>query len=150
MIRCLLLFLSVSMIVSCKKAEERQLEKDKQIIQDYLKDNNLTAECTDSGLYYIIEEEGTGDRPTISSEVLVNYKGYYPDNTVFEDSPNTSNTFSLTGVIEGWQQGIPLFKEGGNGTLFIPSKLAYGPNGRGQIGGDAVIFFDIELVEIVD
>ncbi len=142
-----LVFLLVLLFSSCKKDAEKQLEKDIEEIEKYLSDNNLTAQSTDSGLHYIIDEQGTGDFPNALSEVTVIYRGYYPSGTTFDESTE-GISFSLTNVIEGWQEGIPLFREGGSGTLFIPSGLAYGPTGSGSVGGDAVLFFDIELVSV--
>ncbi len=148
--RTLFILMSIALFCNaCKKAEERQLEKDIEKIQDYLDDNNLTAQSTDSGLHYIINEEGDGARPSAISDVTVKYKGFHPSGNVFDETTSDDGiTLSLTSVIEGWQEGIPLFKEGGNGTLFLPSSLAYGPNGNATIGGDAVIFFDIELISV--
>lgn len=135
---------------SCTKKVEKQLEEDKDIIKSYLLDNNISANCTASGLYYVFEEEGNGDSPSLGSQVLVEYKGYYPDGTVFEENLNNDTYFTLGQLIEGWNEGLQLFKEGGTGTLFIPSGLAYGPSGRGNIGGDAVLFFDMTLVDVDD
>ncbi|MFK7757481.1 MAG: FKBP-type peptidyl-prolyl cis-trans isomerase [Flavobacteriales bacterium] len=146
----ILFLVSLVALSGCKKDTEKQLEEDIAEIKSYLSDNNLTAQSTDSGLHYIIDEPGTGDFPTGFSDVKVIYTGYYPNGNVFDQSPPDGITFGLTNVIEGWQEGIPLFREGGSGTLFIPSELAYGPSGRGDIGGNAVLFFDIELVEIID
>lgn len=116
-------------------------------IEDYLADNELTAEKTSSGLHYIIEEEGDGTHPDPGAEVTVNYQGYFLDGDIFDATSNGSVTFDLDNVIEGWQEGIPLFQKEGLGKLFIPSKLAYGkspPNGFPQ---NAVLVFDIELVD---
>lgn len=129
---------------------ERQFEKDEEAILEYLEANNLTAERTDEGVYYIIEVEGTGDNPTINDEVEVHYEGYFLDGTVFDSSieRNEKITFPLRNVIVGWQIGIPLLKEGGKGKFLIPSIHAYGSSGRGSIPGNSVLIFDVELFEI--
>lgn len=148
-----LLFLSLISVLTlagCKKDAEKQLETDIEEIKSYLSDNNLVAQSTDSGLHYIIDEQGSGDFPNAFSQVKVVYKGFFPSGDVFDQSSSTGVIFGLSNVIEGWTEGIPLFREGGSGTLFIPSALAYGPEGRGDIGGDAVLFFDIELLEVID
>ena len=59
---------------------------DKKIIEDYLADNNLTAQSTASGLYYIIEKPGGANHPNINSVVVANYKGYLTDGTVFDET----------------------------------------------------------------
>lgn len=123
---------------------EEQLAIDEQIIEDYLAANNLTAEEGNFGLRYIIEEPGTGENPTAVANVIVNYKGYYPDGTIFDQ--RNGSQFSLQNVIPAWQIGIPLFKKGGKGTLFIPSSLGYGQTGTGTIPPNQVIIFDVELL----
>ena len=96
-------------------------------IGKYLDENNLTADSSASGLQYIIEEEGIGNAlPTLNDEVEVIYTGYLLDGTVFDGSGNAPAKFPLSGVIQGWQEGIRLFKKEGKGKLFIPSALAYG------------------------
>lgn len=118
-------------------------------ITKYLDDNNLTdvAVKTDSGLYYIIEEEPeTGEYPTATDDITISYKGYYTDNSEFNSS--TSYSENLNNLIQGWKEGIPYFKEGGKGKLFIPSRLAYGNYNYNAIPGGSVLIFDIELISI--
>ena len=120
-------------------------------INKYLSENGLTADSSASGLRYIIEEEGVGNAlPTLDDIVSVLYKGYLPDGTVFDQTTNNvPAVFPLGNVIQGWQEGIRLFKKEGKGQLFIPSALAYGgspPNGS-IIPANAFLIFDIELVD---
>lgn len=138
---------SVLFIVGgCNK--ESTVDEDKAI-QDYLTANDLTAEKTAEGLYYIITKEGTGDRANITSTVTVHYRGYLLDGSVFDSSYDRAekSTFPLANVIQGWQLGIPKLKEGGSGKLLIPSKLAYGERGQPNsiIGANEPLVFDIEL-----
>lgn len=147
--RTLIILLSLFIgFSSCEKDDNdvsEQLTKDIAIIENYLENNNIDAQKTSSGLYYVITEEGTGLHPTINSTVTVQYKGKLLDGTIFD---NNTATFRLTGVIAGWQEGIPLFKKGGRGKLFIPSGLGYGASGTsdGSIPGNTVITFDIHLI----
>ena len=117
-------------------------------ISDYLTTNNLEAEKAASGLYYIIENPGDGEQPTANSNVTVAYKGYYLNGTIFDQSPNEGITFDLDRVIKGWTEGIPYFKEGGNGTLFIPSHLGYGSFDYNGIPGGSVLIFDVNLLSV--
>lgn len=135
-------------LFACNKDEsEEQLREDIAQIEQYLKDKGLTAQSTASGLRYIITQEGTGPNPTIQSTVTVRYKGYFLDGSVFDQTQGTETTsFLLGGVIEGWQECVPLLKKGGKGTFWIPSALAYGPSGRGSIPPNTPLIFDIELV----
>ncbi len=123
---------------------EEQLKVDTGLIEDYLKSKNLTAQKTSDGIYYIIQTEGSVEKPKITTEVTVTYKGYFLDGTVFDSA--TKAKFRLYDVIQGWQIGIPKFGRGGKGTLLIPSKYGYGSreiNGRSF----AVLAFDIEVVD---
>ena len=120
---------------------------DKQIT-DYLTANALEAEKTASGLYYIIENLGDGEQPSANSNVTVVYKGYYLNGTVFDQSSNEGITFDLNRVIKGWTEGIPYFKEGGNGTLFIPAHLGYGSFDYNGIPGGSVLIFDVNLLSV--
>lgn len=121
---------------------------DKKIIEDYLADNNLTAQSTASGLYYIIEKPGGANHPNINSVVVANYKGYLTDGTVFDESKTGSPvSFALNSVIRGWQEGLQLIGVKGKIKLLVPSSLGYGSSGKGNVPANAVMIFDIELVE---
>lgn len=135
-------------LFACNKDEsEEQLREDIAQIEQYLKDKGLTAQSTASGLRYIITKEGTGPNPTIQNTVTVRYKGYFLDGSVFDQTQGTETTsFLLGGVIEGWQECVPLLKAGGKGTFLLPSALAYGPSGAGSIPPNTPLIFDIELV----
>tara|TARA_B100000795_G_C22752406_1_gene420015 strand:- start:53 stop:883 length:831 start_codon:yes stop_codon:yes gene_type:complete len=122
--------------------------KNEADIIEYIEENDLDASRTNSGLYYVINEEGTGTTPTSSSNVTVAYKGYFLDGTVFDQSDANGISFGLDQVIEGWTEGIPLFKEGGEGILLIPSSLGYGLNGAGSIPRGAVLVFDVNLISV--
>ncbi len=141
----MLLFSVVFIFASCGKDElsvEEQFDIDAKLIEDYLKANNLTAEKTPDGLYYIIEIAGGEEKPKITSTVVATYKGYFLDDNVFDSGTNAS--FPLSNVIQGWQKGIPKFGRGGKGKLLIPSKFAYGTSSRpGR--ANAVLGFDIEV-----
>lgn len=117
-------------------------------IEAYLEEHNLTAKKTESGIHYIIVEAGTRKKPTIKDTVKCHYKGYFTNGNKFDSSDRRKPAkFRLSQVIQGWQEGIPLFGKGGKGTLLIPSKLAYGSNPPGGIPADAVMIFDIALVD---
>ena len=142
---CMLLLATTNW--SCNEVE-CSLTDDVAIIKQYLDDNNLTAIESESGLHYVIEEEGIGNLyPNLNSQVKVVYKGYFTDGEVFDQSPATGVEFSLRGVIAGWQEGIPKFKKSGKGKLLIPSRLGYGTQSVGGIPNRecSVLVFDIEL-----
>jgi FKBP-type peptidyl-prolyl cis-trans isomerase FkpA len=117
-------------------------------ILEYISAQGLNAQRSDSGLYYVINEAGSGSSPTASSNVTVAYRGYFTNGTVFDESNSEGISFDLSGVIAGWTEGITYFNEGGSGILLIPSRLAYGTRGRSGIPGGAVLIFDIALISV--
>jgi len=148
----LLLSIPLLFFTACKDEEnlpaENQAELDEQEILDYIAENNLDATATGSGLYVVINDTGTGAQPTSTMTVTVAYTGRLTDGTIFDQSSNAGITFSLQQVIEGWTEGIPHFKEGGNGILLIPSALGYGNRGTGSIPPNSVLVFDVELIDV--
>ena len=141
-------FLLVFVSCTAKKAE-KQAQTDDAILQQYIQENGLTAQKTTSGLYYVIENQGTGLPCNSNSYVKVSYKGYFTDGVVFDESDTQGISFSLNGVIKGWTEGIPYFKEGGNGKLLLPSALAYGKSGTSGIPPNSVLIFDVKLIQVL-
>lgn len=117
-------------------------------IQRYLAENDLQAERSETGLYYIIDEEGTGAQPTSNDQVRVAYKGYFLNGNVFDQSSSEGISFNLQQVIRGWTEGITYFKEGGSGMLLVPSQLGYGFRDYRGIPGGSVLIFEIDLLEV--
>jgi FKBP-type peptidyl-prolyl cis-trans isomerase FklB len=81
----------------------------------------------------------------------VHYHGTLVDGTVFDSSVDSGQpaTFPLNGVIPGWTEGVQLMKVGDKYRFYIPSELAYGANGVGNvIGPNATLIFDVELIDI--
>lgn len=140
-------FLAIfTVFISCDKEDEdfqEQYDKDIALIEDYLAENNLTAEKTSSGLYYIITNEGSGAYPSVNNTVTVQYSGYLLDGTKFDSG---TSSFSLSGVIQGWKEGIPKFRTKGRGKLIMPSYLGYGTSGSGSVPANAVLIFDVYLI----
>ncbi len=116
-------------------------------IDQYIEDNNLTVTETVEGLFYILNETGDDQRPNINSSIEINYEGRFVDGDVFDQSGDMPRTFPLSGLIRGWQIGIPLMGRGGDGLFIIPPQLGYGQDGRTGIPGNAVLIFDIELLD---
>ena len=131
---------------SCKKDDDDQSAIDDKIIKDYIAENSLDAEPTGTGLYVVINKEGSGFNPSQNASVTVFYKGYFTDGDVFDETGSEPISFRLDQVIQGWQEGIPYFKPGGSGILLIPSALGYGSEKVGAIPANSVLIFDIELI----
>ena len=137
--------------ISCSNDDEVDFTaQNEQEILDYLEDNDLVAQKSPTGLYYIINELGDGAQAEITSNVTVVYKGYYTNGTVFDQSDQNGAVFDVRNLISGFTEGLTYFKEGGEGILIIPSRLAYGNNGSRSIPGGAVIIFDVNLISVND
>ena len=115
---------------------------------------NATKEgvvVTDSGLQYEIITEGTGPMPGPDDQVEVHYRGTLVDGTVFDSSIDRGETvtFGVSQVIPGWTEALQLMPTGSTWLLAIPSELAYGAGGAGQvIGPDSALIFEVELIAI--
>lgn len=109
------------------------------------------AVVTASGLVYLSIKAGTGDSPTASDTVKVNYRGTFPDGREFDSSykRNQAIEFPLRNVIPCWTEGVQLMKVGGKAKLTCPSAIAYGPRGAGSaIPPNATLLFEVELLGI--
>jgi FKBP-type peptidyl-prolyl cis-trans isomerase len=146
--------LVLTLFISCTKDKTSEttsidyVAKNEKEITDYIAKNKLTAQRSDSGLYYVINEPGTGTQPSAASNVTVAYKGYFTNGTVFDQSSSAGISFGLSQVIKGWTEGISYFKTGGSGILLIPAHLGYGNNDYSSIPGGSVLIFDVKLVSV--
>lgn len=137
--------IAILFLGACTPTEDDIFNENVEEIENYLAENNLNADQTDAGLYYIIVEPGSVNHPNAQNQVTVDYRGYLIDDTTFDSGTDVS--FNLPATITGWQSGVPFIGKGGEIRLFIPSRLAYGddpPDGSG-IPGDVPLLFDITL-----
>lgn len=121
--------------------------------REFLDKNGKREEVktTPSGLQYEIVKEGDGPMPSATDSVTVHYTGRLIDGTVFDSSEERGEpaTFGVTQVIPGWVEALQMMKAGSQWRLFIPSNLAYGPNGvPGAIGPNQTLIFDVTLIAI--
>lgn len=143
--------LVLTLFISCSKEKGAEIDyvaKNELEISDYVTKNKLTAQRSDTGLYYVINSPGTGAQPTAMSNVTVAYKGYFTNGTVFDQSSATGISFGLNQVIKGWTEGIPHFKTGGSGILLVPAHLGYENNTNGPIPGGSVLIFEVKLISV--
>jgi FKBP-type peptidyl-prolyl cis-trans isomerase FkpA len=153
-----------------KEAEKEKLVKEKEMEDDlpkgiadmtaWLAKNNINAVKTGKGTFVEIKTPGTGMLADSGKYVTVRYAGKtLADGKVFQSTMDTQSqpyTFQVhstpPGAIRGWDEGLPLFKKGGKGTLYIPGALAYGrtpPQGSPFKTNEALIF-DIDVVDVSD
>jgi len=128
-------------------------EKNKKEGEAFLAENQKKegVKTLPSGLQYIIMKAGTGNSPKLTDEVTVHYRGTLIDGTEFDSSSRRGKpeTLPVNGVIPGWTEALQLMQVGAKWQLFVPANLAYGERGAGrEIGPNAVIIFEIELISI--
>lgn len=136
------------------EAAKKMGEVNKVAGESFLTENGKRVEVktTSSGLQYEVLNEGNGVKPVATDTVVVHYIGKLIDGTVFDSSVERGEpaTFGVTQVIPGWVEALQLMSVGSKWRLFIPSNLAYGPNGAGNlIGPNATLIFDVELLSVV-
>lgn len=132
----------------------KMAEVNKAAGESFLAENGKRVEVktTPSGLQYEVLTEGDGPQPKATDQVEVHYTGRLIDGTVFDSSVDRGQpaTFGVTQVIPGWVEALQLMKAGSKWRLFIPSDLAYGPNGAGGvIGPNQTLIFDVELLKVL-
>ncbi|MFK7900410.1 MAG: FKBP-type peptidyl-prolyl cis-trans isomerase [Cyclobacteriaceae bacterium] len=121
-------------------------------LQEYLENNNIAAEETNSGLKYVKSVSTDGAKAQKKNMVSVHYTGKLLDGSVFDSSVQRGTPLDFTlgvgQVIAGWDEGIALLNKGEKATLYIPSDLAYGARGAGGvIPPHADLIFEVELVD---
>ncbi|MFO7258750.1 MAG: FKBP-type peptidyl-prolyl cis-trans isomerase [Bacteroidota bacterium] len=146
-----------------------QLGKDTVAIDSFLAEHNIVAQKLPSGIRYVIHKQGTGPLAQPGQAVLVDYAGYLLDGTYFDtsikataeekglfdarrDAQNGYQPYEVvidqSSVIQGWHQALKQLNEGAEGTFYIPSGLAYGPQAFNGIKANSVLVFDLKMVDI--
>ncbi|RMF12971.1 MAG: FKBP-type peptidyl-prolyl cis-trans isomerase [Gammaproteobacteria bacterium] len=130
-----------------KLAAENKARSEAFLAENAKKEGVLT---TASGLQYKVIQKGEGPSPTPNDTVVVHYTGTLTTGEQFDSSVARGQpaTFPVGGVIPGWVEGLQLMNKGAKFQFFIPSDLAYGPNGNGRIGPNEALVFDVELIDI--
>lgn len=125
-----------------------------QDIKTYFEENELNPKSTDDGVFYLIEEEGNGEKAKVGDYVKIKYRGTLLDGTEFDVSEDEFPFVFRIGhrqVIKGWDFGLQEFRTGSKGKLFVPSKLGYGKNGIADIiPPNTDLIYEIVLLEIMN
>ncbi len=147
-----------------KAAEAKEIEK--QAIEKYLKDNDLKAEPTESGLYFIMTRKGSGKTATTGQQVKVNYVGKRLDGKLFDTNIKEiamendmympqrpyepmEVTAGVGQMIRGFDEALTMMPEGSKATLIIPFELGYGNRAVSEdIPAYSTLVFDVEMVDI--
>jgi len=123
-------------------------------IKQYLTENKIETQATRSGLYVVIEKEGSGPKPQKGDRVKLHYTGTLLNGTKFDSSVDRGQPFIFPigkgNVIKGWDEGIAMLHVGSKAKLIIPSNLGYGDHDRGSIiKAYSTLIFDVELLDII-
>jgi FKBP-type peptidyl-prolyl cis-trans isomerase FklB len=137
-----------------KEQASKMAEVNKAAGEAFLAENAKRSEVktTPSGLQYEVLTQGDGPSPLPTDQVEVHYTGKLIDGTTFDSSVDRGvpATFGVTQVIPGWVEALQMMNAGSKWRLYIPSDLAYGPNGAGGvIGPNATLIFDVELIKVL-
>ena len=155
----LLLFCVVGCFAACKKVDVGevydpipQFKADTTSIRAFVKSNNISVlKDENTGVFYQIIAPGTGTYVyTTASSITVDYSGKLLNGTVFDSSSGTPRTFTLGGLIPGWQIAIPKIQKGGQIRFFVPSYFGYGNLGQGAVPANAVLDFTVTLNNIAN
>lgn len=136
------------------RLQEEKLMINKKAGEEFLRINKERPgiKTTDSGIQYEILKEGNGKKPRATDQVKVHYEGKLIDGQIFDSSVKRGEptTFGLNQVIPGWTEALQLMPVGSKYRIFIPSELAYGERGAGEmIEPNSTLVFDVELLDIL-
>ncbi len=128
----------------------QNIEMGKKFLEENGKKENIVT--LPSGLQYEVIKEGNGRKPKATDKVKCHYEGTLIDGTLFDSSVKRGQpaVFGVTQVIAGWVEALQLMSEGSKWRLFIPSELAYGAQGAGEmIPPHSTLIFEVELLEVL-
>lgn len=130
-----------------------QFGRDTVLIDDYLKKKSLQASKTESGIRYIVQNEGKGKKIERGTVVLIRYSGYLLDGRTFDSNLDKKDPFQVVvgsgQVISGWDEMLKLMTLGSKYTVYLPSLFGYGDRNLPGIPADSVLIFEIEVVKIL-
>jgi FKBP-type peptidyl-prolyl cis-trans isomerase len=125
-----------------------EIDKELKDMENYLSSKKIPAQKTGKGTFVLVKDQGNGIAAGQGDTVTVKYTG----RILATDSVFESNSYSFPlgegEVIQGWDEGIKLFKKGGKGTLYIPGFLAYGKNARPPFRALEALIFDVEIIDV--
>jgi FKBP-type peptidyl-prolyl cis-trans isomerase FkpA len=151
---------SVITLMACKKDKDCKSLPPSTIasaaevanLQAYLALKGITNAINLNGMYYVLNNAGSGTSPNLCSNIAITYRGSFifrtGDGAGFDSTINSPRSFTLNSLIPGWQLALPLVKTNGSVTLFIPPSLGYGSNPRNGIPGNSYLKFTLNLLSV--
>jgi len=153
------LFLAFTILIGCNNSDcgfepnlnvdQFKLQSDIDSIIVYLDKNNIEAQVHPSGLRYVINEEGSGKRPGNCDVVRISFEGRLLSTGAIVEETDFEIRFIMSSLIKGLQIGLPLIKNGGSITLYIPSGYGYeraDSESLSPVGSNLI--FDVQLTDV--
>lgn len=137
-----ILILTLITLFSCAKDNTTFTPDTEADILNYIESKNLNTQKTSSGLYYAITKEGTGEKPNEDAVVMMASEGFLLNGTKFSETNPEGIAVELNSQIPGLQEGLQLLKEGGEGTLIIPSELGFNDG--------VALVIEVKLIDVID
>jgi len=141
------LFPGTSCLKNYEACKNKSPQDEEAEIIAYASAQGMVTQKDASGMYYQVLNYGSGATPNNNSTVTVKYTGKLLNGTVF-DQRNTGVDVTMANVIEGWKVGLALIHKGGTIQMIIPSSMGYGCNGFATVPANAILFFQVEVVDV--
>jgi FKBP-type peptidyl-prolyl cis-trans isomerase len=121
-------------------------------LEEYFQQNNIKPKSTPEGVFYTIEKDGKGTLPRKGNYIRLTYVGKLLDGTEFDASTKGESfvfRFGVRQIIEGWERGIAVLKEGSKATIYVPANLAYGTRSVGKIPANSPLIYEVNFEKIM-
>ena len=127
-------------------------EQNKDRSEEFLRENRGKdgVVALPSGVQYRVIESGDGAKPSLDDTVTVHYRGLTMDDVEFDSSfaRGKPETFKVNQVLQGWQEVLPMMKEGASWQVFVPPEMAFGARGQQPVGPNEAVQFDLKLIGV--
>ena len=140
-------FVFVMASSSCSTYSDEEISAFEEEIQAFLAEQKLVFKRTDSGLFYRFDAPGAGRNILYTDSVIVTFTGKLLNGQLFE-SEQTPLAFAVKDVIEGWQEGLCMSKQGAEIELIVPPQLGYGDHELDKIPANSILRYSIKVLEI--
>jgi FKBP-type peptidyl-prolyl cis-trans isomerase FkpA len=143
-----LIFFNFNSCVKDEGCQNKTIQSEAGAIAAYAAANGISGITHSSGVYYQVTVPGGGVTPNPYSTVVIRYVGKLLDGTVFDSQTTTNVTLPLGSSIAGFQIALQQVQKGGTIKFMVPSSLAYGCNGYANIPGNAILYFEVQLIDV--
>ena len=140
--------LIASLFTACQNYSEAELASFDKEITAYLKEKNILAESTETGLYISIQEEGNGEKIPFDAIIKVNYRGYLTNGRPFDVHMDKPVDLEIKRLVPGWREAMLYLSKGSKATLFIPPHLGYKTQEQKEIPANSILIFDIHIIDV--